>query len=107
MPFHLIFGSGDFGDIVRITKIGKMYKLVKLTRLLRVLKIVKEKSKIAKYLKNVFNIGESMQRLVTFTIICLIIIHIVACLWIMTGAYLGDPGMPPGEKYLTSIYFTV
>jgi hypothetical protein len=50
VPFHLIFGSADFSDIVRITKIGKMYKLVKLTRLLRVLKIVKEKSKIAKYL---------------------------------------------------------
>ena len=51
VPFHLILGSADFGDIVRITKIGKMYKLIKLTRLLRVLKIVKEKSKIAKYLQ--------------------------------------------------------
>ena len=90
-PFHLILGSADFGDIVRITKIGKMYKLVKLTRLLRVLKIVKEKSKIAKYLQQVFKIGVGMQRLVTFAIITFIIIHIVACLWIMTGADLGDP----------------
>ena len=107
VPFHLIFGSADFSDIVRITKIGKMYKLVKLTRLLRVLKIVKEKSKIAKYLQNVFKIGVGMQRLATFMLITIIIIHIVACLWIMTGANIGDPNMPSGEKYLTSIYFTV
>jgi hypothetical protein len=62
-----------------------MYKLVKLTRLLRVLKIVKEKSKIAKYIQDIFNIGVGMQRLSSFTLFSVMIIHIVGCLWIMTG----------------------
>ena len=91
-----------------------MYKLVKLTRLLRVLKIVKEKSKIFKYIQEIFNIGVGMSRLFSFSLFSFIIIHIVGCLWIMTGGN-GDGtwmegdiiAMKSSEKYWTSIYFTV
>ena len=116
IPFDLVFGAGDFNDIVRITKIGKMYKLVKLTRLLRVLKIVKEKSKLFKYLQDIFKVGVGMQRLSSFILFSIIIIHIVACLWIMTGGNgegtwmegdIIDMNSNSGEKYWTSIYFTV
>ena len=94
-----------------------MYKLVKLTRLVRILKIFKESNKMFKYMENYLNIGVGFQRLLGFILSFFMIIHIVACLWIMTvqfyesaeGTWMeGDiVEMPPGEKYLTSMYFTV
>ena len=117
LPFDLMFGGGGLNQIVRITRISKMYKLVKLTRLVRILKIFKESNKMFKYMENYLNIGVGFQRLLGFVLSFFMIIHIVACLWIMTvqfndsseGTWMeGDIfEMNPPEKYLTSIYFTV
>jgi len=103
--------------LVRIARIGKMYKLVKLTRLLRIFKMIKEKSKFAKYMEQFLNIGVGMQRLLGFFFSFFILIHIVACLWIMTAQFVDNATgtwmegdiflMKQGEKYLTSVYFTV
>jgi len=96
-----------------------MYKLVKLTRLIRVLKIVKDKSKFLKYMQELFKISIGLQRFFGFILAFFILIHISACLWIMTATFVGDHGvdgtwmegdideMPHSEQYLTSIYFTV
>jgi hypothetical protein len=117
IPFDLILQGNNFNEIVRIARIGKMYKLVKLTRLLRIFKMIKEKSKFAKYMKQFLNIGIGMQRLLGFFFSFFILIHIVACLWIMTAQFsVNGEGtwmegdiylMKAGEKYLTSVYFTV
>lgn len=87
VPFdYLIQGDGnDFNDIVRITRIGRMYKLVKLTRLLRVLKIVKERSKLFKYVQEFLKIGIGFERLFFFVCSFFILIHIVACVWVMVA----------------------
>jgi voltage-gated potassium channel Kch len=100
-----------------VARIGKMYKLVKLTRLLRIAKFVKNSSSFAKYMQRIFNIGIGIQRLVGFICSFFILIHIVSCLWIVTAQFSDDAKgtwmegeiflMNTGEKYLTSIYFTV
>ena len=61
-----------------------MYKLVKITRLLKILKIFKESNKMFKYMENYLNIGVGFQRLLGFMLSFFMIIHIVACLWILT-----------------------
>ena len=118
IPFDLFFGGNGLNQMVRITRISKMYKLVKLTRLVRILKIFKESNKMFKYMENYLNIGVGFQRLLGFILSFFMIIHIVACLWIMTVQFNDNAGegtwmegdimeMDPPEKYLTSIYFTV
>jgi hypothetical protein len=120
IPFDLLVSSwngGNYNDIIRITRIGRLYKLLKLTKLFRTLKIVKEKNKILNYMQNYLNIGVGMQRLIVFTVLFFITIHIVACIWIMTASlYSQGEGtwmegdiyeMKPQERYLTSVYFTV
>ena len=84
IPFDTLFGGNDLNQIVRITRISKMYKLVKITRLLRILKIFKESNKMFKYMENYLNIGVGFQRLLGFVLSFFMIIHIVACLWILT-----------------------
>ena len=120
VPFELILGGGGGGNVnnmVRIARIGKMYKLVKLTKLIRVAKMARDKSKLFKFLQKFLKIRLGLQRLVSFVLSFFILIHIVACLWIMT-ANMGDStdgtwmegdisAMSPGLIYLTSIYFTV
>jgi hypothetical protein len=94
-----------------------MYKLVKLTKLLRIAKFVKNSSFFGKFMHRIFNIGYGMQRLMAFILSFFVLIHIVSCLWILTAQFSEEAKgtwmegdiylMNPGEKYLTSIYFTV
>ena len=83
VPFDLLIGGDNINDIVRITRIGRMYKLIKLTRLLRVLKIVKERSRLFNYVQNFLKVGIGFERLFFFVCSFVILIHIVACLWVM------------------------
>ena len=84
IPFDTLFGGNNLNQMVRITRISKMYKLVKITRLLKILKIFKESNKMFKYMENYLNIGVGFQRLLGFILSFFMIIHIVACLWILT-----------------------
>ena len=94
IPFDLIFGGSDLNQVVRIARIGRMYKLIKLTRLIRVLKIMKEKSKFLKYMQQAFKVGIGLQRFAGFMLAFFILIHIAACLWIMTATFIdGDHGV--------------
>jgi hypothetical protein len=118
VPFDILFGgTGEIKNLVRIARLGKMYKLVKLTRLIRVAKISRDNSKMFKFLQKFLKIRLGLQRLASFIISFFILIHIVACLWIMTakvndttdGTWMeGDISeYPSSQIYLTSIYFTV
>ena len=90
MPFDLILNATDFSSLVRVARFGKLYKLVKLTRLLRILKIMKEKNKLLKYLNEFLKLGLGFERLFFFILIFFILIHIVTCLWIITGTILSN-----------------
>lgn len=118
IPFDMLMGGNELNNLVRIARIGKMYKLVKLTKLIRVAKMARDKSKMFKFFQKFFKIRLGLQRLSSFILSFFILIHIVACLWIMTASGLNESkvgtwmegdieGMTQGNIYLTSIYFTV
>ena len=118
IPFDLVFSGNQFNEIIRITRIGRLYKLVKLTKLIRILKIVKERGKLAQYVQEFLKIGIGFERLIIFIFSFLMLIHIVACMWVMT-TQLENEGVEtwmtlggyddntPGGRYLVSFYFTV
>jgi hypothetical protein len=83
IPFDVIFASLHFNGLARFSKIGRMYKLVRITRLLKLFKILKEQSRIHKILTDYLRIGLGMERLIFFTFLTIIAIHICACLWII------------------------
>lgn len=110
--------------MIRLSRIGRMYKLIKLTRLLRVLKIVKEKSKLLKYIRDILKIGAGFERLFFLTVMFMIIVHIVSCMWvffsklsvsedneddtnwIIAGDY-NDDKIQPSDVYLVSFYYII
>jgi hypothetical protein len=70
--------EGD-SKLVRVTRVGRLYKLVKLNRLLKMLKILKLKSKV----KIMDGAKSGYERMIFFMMIFLILIHIVACCWVI------------------------
>ena len=80
IPFGLMNSSieGD-SKLVRVTRVGRLYKLVKLNRLLKMLKILKLKSKV----KIMDGAKSGYERMIFFMMIFLILIHIVACCWVI------------------------
>lgn len=121
VPFDVILSSmqSNVNGIVRIARVGRLYKLVKLTRLLRIMKIMKEKSKLMKYLNDFLKIGHSLERLLFFLIIFMILCHISSCLWLMTASFKDETyegtwvedfageGYSNIELYWTSFYWTI
>lgn len=65
--------------LVRITRVGRLYKLVKLNRLLKMLKVLKLKTKV----KILDGAKHGYERMLFFMMIFLILIHIVACCWVI------------------------
>jgi hypothetical protein len=76
IPFDKLMGSAGFNSLVRLTKIGRLTKLVKLTRLLRVFKVMNQKNHIGKA-------EEGFERLIIFTVMSVIFLHIITCMWII------------------------
>ena len=121
VPFSYFTKTEDVNHMVRLSRFTRMYKLIKLTRLLRILKIVKEKNKIMKFMTDALRIGLGFERLAIFLISSTMILHIVACLWIMiaklygeedanTWMYNGDADyttLPKELQYLVSLYWAV
>lgn len=126
-PVDQIFkeDSGQVNDLVRVSRLGRLYRLVRLFKLFRILKIVKDRAKILSYLNEFLKIGLGLERLFFFVIVFVIIIHVIACLWVITAqmadlVYGSDDGQTDVESwmdpyntltnyalYLTSIYFSV
>ena len=76
LPFDAVLGSKSFNSLVRLTKIGRLTKLVKLTRLLRVLKVMNKKQSISKA-------QEGFERLISFSVMSIIFLHIISCMWVI------------------------
>ena len=83
IPFDLILNSSQFNQLIRIVRIGRLYKLAKLTRLFRMLKLAKSHEVWLEKIGNFFKVSPGLSRLIFFLFISIIIIHVVACLWIM------------------------
>lgn len=82
---QILMSNENVNDLARLARLGRMYKLIKMVRLLRVLKIVKERAKILKYLNEFLKIGLGFERIFFFMIIYLILLHVMACVFIIAG----------------------
>jgi len=83
IPFDILFSELHLNGLVRFVRIGKLYKLIKITRLLRLLKILKEQKRFFRILNEYMQLGLGFERLIFFSMMSLIAIHIVTCLWII------------------------
>ena len=87
IPFDDLMGA-DTGNAYRLgklTRVSKLPKVIKLTRLLRILKIIKERTKLLKYLNDVLKLGLGYERLIFFSLISIIMIHSLSCIWIVVA----------------------
>ena len=63
------------------------------------------------------SIGVGLQRLIVFTILFFVLVHVIACIWIIMASFYDDAigtwmegdinELTPAEKYLTSVYWTI
>ena len=87
IPLHLVFEqtSKDFQSLIRVARFPRLYRLVKIAKLAR---IFQEMSKRRRSVVNVnanAKISLATERLIWFTVIFSLSIHIIACLWIFIG----------------------
>jgi hypothetical protein len=56
-----------------------------MAKLMRMLKIVKHRRKIMRNMNNMMKISYGVERLLWFLVTFLVMMHLIACLWIMVG----------------------
>lgn len=56
-----------------------------MAKLARMLKIVKHRRKIMRNMNNMMKVSFGVERLMWFAITFVVMIHLIACLWIMVG----------------------
>lgn len=121
---HFFLSSGEAlggkstNQVLRIARIGRLYKIIKLMKLIRLVRIAKEKAKIFRYATDILKLGEGMARLLFFTIVSFMVIHIIACLWVFFAGFIENKegtwmdndevrAMNEGNIYLVAVYFAV
>lgn len=120
-PFDIFqTNNGRSSGVIRVARIGRMWKLVKLTRLIRFVKIVKQKATVLKKVSKVLNIDSSVERLMLFLFMAIMVCHIQSCLWVFFCGFFDFKNNPDdtfiskeylkkskGDQYLTSMYFII
>ena len=120
-PFDLILteDASDANSLIRVARIGKMYKIVRLFRLIKVLKMVKSNKKLVHQFSEHMKISNGLERLILFSGLFGIFIHVFACIFIIIVQMEGDfthekwtdscygfgPENSEFETYICSCYF--
>ena len=81
-PISLILkNTTQVNDLARVARLTRLYRLIKMIKLLRMMRIVKQRGKFQKYLSYIFKTSVSVERLLIFMTIFLILCHVASCLW--------------------------
>jgi hypothetical protein len=87
LPFDLLFdliaesGGSSMNRIARFARIGKLQKLIKITRMTRVVRIAKIQNKFVKSIVEMLKINAAFERLTLLSLVFLVLVHVVSCLW--------------------------
>ena len=89
-PFEPILSQINWdhiGALVQITRVTKLYKLIRMVRLLKMARLFKDRRKITENLDKVLRISAGLERLAFFSIVYLVFVHIITCLWIFVAGF--------------------
>lgn len=114
----IVQNTTQVNDLARVARLTRLYRLIKMIKLLRMMRIVKQRGKFQKYLSYIFKTSVSVERLLIFMTIFLILCHVASCLWyfiakmeefddngwVMKHAYQHQSN---SELYLIGFYFTI
>jgi len=91
LPFDAILdGNANANSLVRMARIGKMYKIVRLFRLVKVLKMIKSNRKLVHHFSEHMKINNGTERLLMFSGLFVIFIHVFSCLFVMLAQMEAD-----------------
>ena len=104
--------------MIKITKLTRLYRLIRLARMVRLLKMLHIENRYLKMISEIFKINPRSERLLMMTMILILLMHVVACLWVYAGKFdenskdnwiytKGFTDMNSIDLYITSFYFTV
>lgn len=116
IPFDLIL----IGKVQTygLNKISRMYRLVRLARVSRMMKVLHEKNNFIRKITKYINISIGARRLLSLTLILILLQHVTTCIWIFFASLnkdnkknwiymFGFEDLPDYELYIVSFYFTV
>jgi voltage-gated potassium channel Kch len=116
VPIAEFLETSNFASLARIARLPKLYRLIKMFKLIRLLKVIKERNTISKYLNEVLKLSVALERLVFFCFIFVVLVHIVACFWVILASFEDDPNnfifrnnltnSDDTEQYVAAFYFT-
>lgn len=109
--------SNNIAKINKVTKITKLYRILKFTKLSKIIKLSNNRNKSV-HANNIpsledLNVSSSIQRLVNFFLVFILVTHIVTCVWIFIGSNdypnwisrVALTDADSGTLYISSLYF--
>ena len=93
LPLSLIIdqASPSVNDLARVARLSRLYKVLKMLKFLKMTRVVKNRQKFFKYLTYLFKASASVERIIIFTLIFLILCHVASCLWFLIDKLDGMP----------------
>lgn len=120
LPFDAVLqGDANANSLIRMARIGKMYKILRLFRLVKILKMIKSNRKLVHHFSEHMKINNGTERLIMFSGLFIIFLHVFACLFVMVyemekdistefwidSCYGFGAGTEDIETYLCSCYY--
>ena len=109
--------AGKYNNIMRLSRLPRLYKLLRVVRLIKAAHRY-QNSGMMYVVQDLLQVNSRMFKLVKFLLYVMISVHLMACIWFFAAKMqnfssdcwvvrYGLMDTPPGEQYLTSIYFSI
>lgn len=73
--------------MIKISKLTRLYRLIRLARMLRLLKMLHIENRYLKMITDTLKIRFRGERLLMMTMILIMFMHVVACLWVYAAKF--------------------
>ena len=87
IPLTEFIETTNSSALSRIARLPKLYRLIRVFKLIRVLKMIKERKTLSRQLNDILKVSDSIERLVFFCFMYLMLVHITSCFWIIIASF--------------------
>ena len=80
-------GNGNIQGMGRFSKMGRLYKMARILRMVKMIRIIRDRKKIINNIDSVINFNETLEKYILRVLVCILINHSLACIWIMLASF--------------------
>lgn len=81
LPIQLVFETARLSSLGKLARLSRIYKVFKTVKIIRLMKFVKARNEFSRFCNRLFRITVQKERLLIFSLLCMIMVHTLACVW--------------------------